>query len=461
VHAREPVAPLAPRTEPARARGAARGRQGDADVVRLNRVAGNRAVARVLARRELEEGLAASAAARQPWNWTTADRERSTEQWRQACVYNLEHLRSEEYVHIAERRDFYKWFYEATAARGYETRWALAAYIVAGGMAEMASVDWTEGVSPLTNELQGLTRIGNQVIFDDVLPKLRDLWRAGPVRGAAARRRDEQILAEEQHLIQNLYRGVSADTMRRFARMADMWYSRARLGHRMHMGGRVDAGPYNRGADVPTFHSLVPTGEIANAEDRWRYGMELAGRMSTLPAYGPLDAMPPVSAAYSSSERFDQLNVRPHLHMVDAMLNDTWFDEAAIVQQLRALSSREQRELTADSWRMRRLVGGLSFAELKRGIADLPDMPLAEKMWWLGRSLHVPSWETVGYDEVRPMIVLAARTHPEFLAAMQTDASRDVFLSICTDDTIHVAVADLRLTPALAADWIAHETSIF
>jgi len=233
------------------------------------------------------------------------------------------------------------------------------------------------------------------------------------------------------------------------------------LGHRMHMGGRVDAGPYNRGADVPTFHSLVPTGEIANAEDRWRYGMELAGRMSTLPAYGPLDAMPPVSAAYSSSERFDQLNVRPHLHMVDAMLNDTWFDEAAIVQQLRALSSREQRELTADSWRMRRLVGGLSFAELKRGIADLPDMPLAEKMWWLGRSLHVPSWETVGYDEVRPMIVLAARTHPEFLAAMQTDAWRDVFLSICTDDTIHVAVADLRLTPALAADWIAHETSIF
>ena len=125
-------------------------------------------------------------------------------------------------LHIADAY-LYKWFYEATAARGYETRWALAAYIVAGGMEEMASLDWTEGLSPVTNELQGLTRIGNQVIFDDVLPKLRDLWRGGPLRGADARRRDEQILAEEQYLIQNLYRGLSAETMERFTRMADTW----------------------------------------------------------------------------------------------------------------------------------------------------------------------------------------------------------------------------------------------
>ena len=49
-------------------------------------------------------------------------------------------------------------------------------------------------------------------------------------------------------------------------------------------------------------------------------------------------------------------------------------------------------------------------------------MPLADKMWWLRFSLVDPSWETVDYAEVQAMVLLAGRAHPEFLAAMQTDA---------------------------------------
>ena len=181
--------------------------------------------------------------------------------------------------------------------------------------------------------------------------------------------------------------------------------TRAQVGHGLHMGGRVAPGPYNRGGDVPTFHSLVPAGDIKRPEDRWSYGMELAGRMSTLPGYGPLDAMPSVGADYRSSAQFDRLNVRPHLHMLDAMLNDTWFDETGIISQLRALTASEQRELATDTWRMHRLVGGLSFDELKRGVQDLADMPLADKMWWLRFSLVDPSWETVDYAEVQAMVL--------------------------------------------------------
>ena len=88
-------------------------------------------------------------------------------------------------------------------------------------------------------------------------------------------------------------------------------------------------------------------------------------------------------------------------------------------------------------------------------------MPLADKMWWLRFSLVDPSWETVDYAEVQAMVLLAGRAHPEFLAAMQTDAWRDVFLSIRTDSTIRTAVSDLRLPSAMAADWIGRETSIF
>ena len=54
---------------------------------------------------------------------------------------------------------------------------------------------------------------------------------------------------------------------------------------------------------------------------------------------------------------------------------------------------------------MHRLVGGLSFDELKRGVQDLADMPLADKMWWLRFSLVDPSWETVDYAEVQAMVL--------------------------------------------------------
>src|SRR4051794_3720917 len=104
--------------------------------------------------------------------------------------------------------------------------------------------------------------------------------------------------------------------MKRFAGMANMTYWRAQFGAWIRMGGAVEKGKYNIPDKVPTFAALVRGGDIDTPEDRWKYGMALAKRFSKLPDYGPLDPMPAVGPAYSSSAQFDKLNVRPNLHMI-------------------------------------------------------------------------------------------------------------------------------------------------
>jgi hypothetical protein len=432
-----------------------------AAVLALQTAAGNRATRWALSRRELPDTLAASTYHAEESNWTTSDRVNNTAKWQTACEFNLRHLRSADYREIAERRDFYKWFYEATAAKGWQTRWALAAYIVAGGMAEMAEIDWSEGLSPLTNEVQGLARIGNQVIFDDVLPKLRGIYDDPSMKDPTkARERDQQVLAEEQHMIQNLYKGLSDETMKRFERIANMYYTRAQVGQAAKVGGWITAGPYNVGGKVPTFSSLVPDGDIRKPEDRWRYGMALAETVSTLPGYGKADAMPAVGSAYSTATQFDRLNVRPNLHMIDARLNDTDIPEAEVVSYLKRLTTPEQRELHENAWRVQRLGGALSYAEMVDGIADLAHVMLNFKMLLLDFALR-RSWTSVDYDEIQPIIVLAGKHHPKELELLHNDRWRKVFLDVCDDDTIVNAVVDLRLPAAMAREWIAEEQKVF
>jgi len=149
-------------------------------------------------------------------DWTTADRTGNTARWQAACLRNLNAVDSSQYVKVVERRDFYHWFYEHTAKQKFTTRWALAAWVVADGAHQVADMDATTlgqigndtfGVAGV--ELQGAMREGNQVIFDNVLPKLKALLDGGRLTGPAALAWDKQILAEEQTLVQPLYNAMS------------------------------------------------------------------------------------------------------------------------------------------------------------------------------------------------------------------------------------------------------------
>ncbi len=392
-----------------------------------------------------------------PKNWNKSDRVNRTQRWKDACLHNLLHLKSGEYTQIEQRRDFYRWFYESTAAKGYETRWALAAYIVAGGMGEMASVNWTEGASPITNELQGLARIGNQVIFDNVLPKLRALWRGGPVKGQAAIDSDAKILAEEQHLIAAMYAGLSKDTMERFQKIADNTYLRTTVGRQMGLGGNVKKGPYNKGGDVSDFSGmtgLVPGGDITKVKDRWKYGMALGAEFSTLKPSGTLGAMPKVGKAYSSGAEFKRLNVRPNLHKIDARLNDTDVVEKQVVRLLKKLNPREQRELNHDAWRINRLEKSLNLSEMLEGIQHLAGVRLLDKMTLLGGATN-HDWNDIDYDQIKWMIKAAPLNQRKQLH--DTGFWMKVFVEICTDKTITPATEDLGLPDWMAKQWIEAE----
>src|SRR5262245_45289822 len=258
-----------------------------------------------------------------PQDWTTADRESNTKRWQDACLTNLNAADSRQYVKIVERRDFYLWFYEYAAARGYQTRWALAAYVVANGAHQIADMDVSHDIANDTLgmagvELQGVMREGNQVIFDNVLPKLKQLIDGGRLQGRAALDWDMRILAEEQTLIQPMYSRMSKETIsqldyiarkKRFAGLGARWTDEDKAG----------PGPPGRPGTVPGFDQP----SMLSIKDRWMYGMNLGGIFSPLgvPFDPKRDAMPSVGAGYSSGAELAKVDTRANLHLLDAWLN--------------------------------------------------------------------------------------------------------------------------------------------
>jgi hypothetical protein len=295
-------------------------------------------------------------------DWTEGDRESSATRWKDACLHNLNKVDSSQYDKVVERRDFYKWFYEHTAALGYTTRWALAAHVVANGAHQIADMDedhkWANDTLGLANvELQGAMREGNQVIFDNVLPKLKKLLDGGPLKGAAALRWDMQVLAEEQTLIQPMYAAMSPQTRAQLDYIARKKRF-AGLGAKMTGEDKVPKGPYNNADRVPAFDKP----DLQNINDRWSYGMELGDRFT--PGGSGFDpaanGMPSVSSGYSDGSEFAKVATRHHLHQLDAWLNPNRLSRAkgnagsdvqAIISGLSDFEKRQVlTDVSADGW---------------------------------------------------------------------------------------------------------------
>lgn len=291
-------------------------------------------------------------------DWTRADRERNTQRWKDACLRNLNAVDSSQYVKIVERRDFYRWFYEHTAALGYTTRWALAASLVADGAHQIADMDatWygqagndTFGVAGV--ELQGMMREGNQVIFDNVLPKLKRLLDGGPLRGRAAMQWDMQILAEEQNLIQPMYARMSPATRAQLNTIARK-QGVPGLGAGLTGGDQVTAGPYSNGGTVPGFSG----GDLQSVGDRWRYGMDLGNQFTPGGSgFNPAtDTMPAVGAGYTNGTELARVDTRQHLHQLDAWLNPNRLTRvrgtpgADLQATISALTPFEKRQVLTD-----------------------------------------------------------------------------------------------------------------
>lgn len=272
----------------------------------------------------------------------------------------LETANHSAYTQIKERVDFYRWFYEFAANLGHELRWSLAASMVAEGARLIAHEK--EGMRQVLNlnteSLQAAMRVGNQVIFDDVLPKLRAVIvrgiEDGPIVDQDAYDWDANTLAEEQTLIQPLYRLMSRADIEILYSIASL-STTANLGNLVTGDGDVDPGPYNKGGRPLAFRGS--RSEIVRPEYRWRYGMAAAAHFSTLVVSGSTrSGMPPVPPDYSNGSKFQQFNVRPNIHLLRAVLEDVFPNMRIARQALLAMSKSEQDELRGDVTLLERFI---------------------------------------------------------------------------------------------------------
>ena len=433
-------------------------------VLMLQRTAGNAAVNRILARRE----RGGDATITQAQDWTTADREGNTARWQSASEANLLAGRSSEYTSPAERSAFYRWFYIATTthpdpARRSECRWPLAASVVAAGVWGMVDMPNSEGLAKTagvtSEEVQTILRRGNQVIMDDVFPKLRDLW-LNPRRGQAALDWDAETLAEEQNLVQPLYDGASAEANSILQNMASGTWTSAQFGASVFEAGSVQSGPNIRGGRVPFF-----SGTMRDMATRWRYGNLIANTFSTLSPAGTAPTSPPsVGAGYSGGGVFASLDWKRHLHEWEAATDNliTPQEEAdAAIAAMRAFTPREQHHFLGnwDFYMTRCRAGGFRGFKALRGMSSW-EANLPVQIRFID-ALGI-NWPDVDYgsgiNDLRPMVRNAPQTGRD---GVRGAFFQSIFERVCNDSTIVTAVNDLGLPAPERARWIESETAIF
>jgi hypothetical protein len=439
-------AALAPETAAAEAPAAAAPALSPVErVLALQRTAGNRAVRQLLSRAEYakDSGLG-------PGDWTEDDRKNKTDRWKKACEHNLLRGANAEYTQVAQRRDFYWWFYDAIVAKGGETRWPLAAAIVAGGANEVTTLSgFSEGViGEATNEVQGMMREGNQVIFDNVFPKLKAVY-VTPLKGQAAIDWDAKTLAEEQNLVQLLYASASKEAIAILTDIAK-GSTLTKLGALTSDAAKVKPGTGINPGDVPYF-----TGNLLDWTDRWKYGMKLASTFSTITPGGTMPSAPPgVDPGYTSGAELRAVDTRRNIHFFDAIVDNDLSGEAMdqAANRLKLFTDYEKKYLldrTADYVpRLKRVM--LAKRRVLQGMAGW-GYNLGQQLIFV-HQLEMP-WTDIDYKEVKPMIKACATTRNTVTGAFW----KKVFIDICDDSNITEAVDDLGLAEPERSEWIKEE----
>lgn len=458
----EQVGPSAVADAAPQARTASASLLSPAGVTVLQRTAGNAAVNRALARRERESG--ALTAGR---DWSESDRTSDSSAWRSANEANLLAGRSSEYRTPAERSAFYRWYYITTTSRTgdqrSECRWPLAASIVAAGVWDMVNLPNSEDIAKTagatSEEVQTILRRGNQIIMDDVFPKLRDQW-LNPRRGQDALNWDAETLAEEQNLMQPLYDGASAEANSILQNMATGTWVSARAGATFASSATVTPGTNIRGGTVPWF-----SGTMRTMATRWHYGNRIANTFSTITPAGTAPTSPPgVAAGYSDGSMFRGFDWRRNLHVFEAATDGGGMspeERTAAINAMTAFSEREQHHFLGN-WeyyldRCRTSLGAYAaFDGMVGWTANLPvQIRFLDALGMLWRD-HVDYGS--GAKNLRAM-VQARTADNRGRDAVRGPFFQDIFVKVCNDTTIYTAVSDLGLTNPERQRWIDDELS--
>lgn len=151
-------------------------------------------------------------------DWHVSDRESDSPRWASANLYNLNHDAYDQYQTITQRTAFYRWFQRAIEAKGFETVWAGAAYVVADQMSSMDS--WITKLFS-SKKLIKFGNDGNKAIFDDVFDNLKDLYNGPILTGKAAKKWDIATLTHEQRdVVDPLYQSAPKDIQKALGELA-------------------------------------------------------------------------------------------------------------------------------------------------------------------------------------------------------------------------------------------------
>jgi hypothetical protein len=405
-----------------------------------------------------------------PGDWTERDRENCTQRWKDACLYNLRTNNFRRYTRIIERRDFYRWFYKYSVDQGCKTRWALAAAVVATGAYEVAIMnpsleDLGRMAGTVSNELQGMMREGNQVIFDNVFPKLRELLNIRP-QGRAAFEWDMRTLSEEQALIQPLYQGVSQatrDQLNRIARLQGLPGAVATVSPSAVVD---DDPPYVQGGRVPAFTGTA----LTSIDERWNYGMLLGNQFTPGgTGYDPSrHRRPAPSAGYVNGTELARVRTRPNLHRLDAALDGgsigaTWLSNE-VERLLRRLTPAEQAEILRDqrpdggrySLRCRIISRRTMYSVLATWRSNL-EAQMRFLSSHIGGEDNGP-WIDMLYSDIAPIIRPFSQTEKNRL---HTAEWQRIFTLVCDDKSMRDAVRDLGVPEPLRTQWINQEERWF
>lgn len=358
--------------------------------------------------------------------------------------------KSDTFWDMNERQQFYLWFYEQ---RQDHIRWPLAAAIVAYQAGLGASSQTAVGLGVSSDEIQALLRRANQVIFDDVLPKLRSLSESSQqLKDQAAIDWDAGLLSEEQNLIQDLYKDLSPKDIARLRDLA------AERGVFVTIGSALTNRVVKDVLSGPRSRALAPkpfTGDLLSVNKRWRYGMELAASASKLVVEGSIPAaMPAPRDEYLNGTALAKIDTRVHLHHFEA-LADTRIDPPEtptpkLDQVILAFLIEEQKVfLSLPRFGKIAAAAGYLWIRMFRAVVTFR-VNLLMQLEFLD-TYHVSRWNGVDYAAIRPMIQAAPQMQRNLIRGGRW---RDVFALICNKTSIVTAVNDLGVEEPERTEWI-------
>ncbi|MCB1771404.1 MAG: hypothetical protein KDJ31_17150 [Candidatus Competibacteraceae bacterium] len=196
-------------------------------------------------------------------DWTEADRLSFTRRWNDANAFNLMRRNAgfKEYQTIRQRAFFYDWFDQIREVQGHEILWPAAAWIVA---MQMSNVENLLKNLFIPDAMKPFAKEGNKAIFEDVFPRLADVFERGlkgkPLKGKEAENWDNETLRHEQFdVVQPIYQKhirLTPDLKEELLKMAS--------GSGLYVFGGLAIGG-----------ALDFKGDILKAQDRFHHGSKV------------------------------------------------------------------------------------------------------------------------------------------------------------------------------------------